>query len=60
MKVTKSDDSKGDVCNCKRQVIPSNVGEIIDKIIQGTACKGKTTIKIEIEIHNDWKCTLMY
>ena len=39
------------VCNCGKST--SNVGDIIEKIVVASKGKGKTTIKLEIEISNE-------
>ena len=45
------DKCKISVCKCKEGA--SNVGDIIEKIVNTSKSKGKTTIKLEIEITNE-------
>ena len=36
------------------QVSTENVSSLVDQIISGTSKKGKTIIRLEIEIQNEW------
>ena len=46
-------DGKYKISICKCGNSESNVGDIIEKIVSASKGKGKTTIKLEIEISNE-------
>ena len=50
-KASENENCKIKVCRCDKS--GSNVGNIIEKIITASKGKGKTTIKLEIEISNE-------
>ena len=53
VKLSEVGESGDKTCNCKKHSVSSNVSEVVEKILNATSSRGKTVIKIEIEIHNE-------
>ena len=53
VKLSEVGESGDKTCNCKKTSVSSNVSEVVEKILNATSSRGKTVIKIEIEIHNE-------